>query len=157
MSAVLMSPLNPSLDSDFIFPNAAESRRVQDAALISDFDSDSRNNETVSIGSDGLYGTADGLVWIPSSADNFQLRIYVVAHTGLGGHRGLNPTTNRIASKFFWRTLVEDVQTFCQTCLHCVSTLGGDRVPRPLGEAMHAEKPNELLHMDFSVYGSVKN
>jgi Integrase core domain len=52
-----------------------------------------------------------------------------------------------------WHTLEEDVRTFCLTCLHCVATIGGDRVPRPLGESMHADKPNELLHMDFLYMG----
>jgi hypothetical protein len=32
-------------------------------------------------------------------------------------------------------------------CLHCASAQGS--VQRPFGEAMHASKPNELLHWDF--------
>ena len=32
-------------------------------------------------------------------------------------------------------------------CLHCASAKGSVR--RPFGEAMHASRPNELLHWDF--------
>jgi Integrase zinc binding domain/Integrase core domain len=128
---------------------------VQDAALLSYpvEQGHPARNEDVSLSSDGLYRTATGLIWIPPIAEDLQLRICVMSHTGLGGHRGLKTTTDRIASLFHWRTLEEDVRTFCQSCLHCVATIGGDRVHRPLGEAMHADKPNELLHMDFHFMG----
>jgi Integrase core domain len=33
--------------------------------------------------------------------------------------------------------------------LHCVATIPGDKVPRPLGTQLHATKPNEILHFDF--------
>ena len=53
--------------------------------------------------------------------------------------------------------MTEDVKNFCKSCLHCQSTLGGDRVPRPLGHALHADKPNELLHFDFLYIGPGTN
>jgi hypothetical protein len=36
VSAVLLSPLTPALDEDFVWPNASELRRVQDVVLLSD-------------------------------------------------------------------------------------------------------------------------
>jgi hypothetical protein len=102
---------------------------------------------------DGLLRTTDGQVWIPSHADDLHLRICIVAHTGLGGHRGTQTTLETISSKFYWETLADDVRSFCRTCLHCVSTLGGESAPRPWGEALHADKPNELLHMDYLYMG----
>ena len=42
-----------------------------------------------------------------------------------------------------------DVFSFCNTCLHCQSTNGGRRIPRPLAHTLHADKPNELLHFDY--------
>lgn len=33
--------------------------------------------------------------------------------------------------------------------MHCISTKPGTIVPRPLGSALHATKPNELFHFDF--------
>jgi Integrase core domain/Integrase zinc binding domain len=72
---------------------------------------------------------------------------------GLGGHRGYVTTSNAIKSEFTWLSLELDVKPFCQTCLHCLSTIGGDRTPRPLGEALHATRPNEVIHFDFLYLG----
>ena len=37
---------------------------------------------------------------------------------------------------------------FCKKCLHFIGCLG-TKVPRPLGEAIHAEERNQVLHYDF--------
>ena len=48
--------------------------------------------------------------------------------------------------------MIEDVKAFCKTCLHCV--VNGDLVvPRPLGEQLHAVRPNEVLHYDYLKIG----
>jgi hypothetical protein len=44
-----------------------------------------------------------------------------------------------------------------QNCLHCVATIPGDRVPRPLGTQLHATKPNEILHFDFLYIGLTRD
>jgi hypothetical protein len=49
--------------------------------------------------------------------------------------------------------MAKDVKVFAQSCLHCVATNPGDRVPRPLGTQLHATKPNEILHFDFLYIG----
>ena len=46
-----------------------------------------------------------------------------------------------------------DISVFCNTCLHCSSTIGGLSIPRTLSHALHAEKPNELIHFDFLYLG----
>jgi hypothetical protein len=45
------------------------------------------------------------------------------------------------------------VKVFVPNCLHCVATIPGDQVPRPLGTQLHAIKPNEILHFDFLYIG----
>jgi hypothetical protein len=45
------------------------------------------------------------------------------------------------------------IASFCQTCLHCLSTIGGTRGTRPMGHALHADKPNDLIHFDFLYLG----
>jgi hypothetical protein len=47
----------------------------------------------------------------------------------------------------------EGCQRFVQNCLHCVATITGEKVPRPLGTQLHATKPNEILHFDFLFIG----
>jgi hypothetical protein len=43
--------------------------------------------------------------------------------------------------------------TVLQVDLKWLSTTGGLRTPRPLGEAIHAERPNQVLHFDFLFMG----
>ena len=90
--------------------------------------------------------TASGKYWIPDEDVQLKLRICVVAHCGKGGHRGQDSTFRAIKKQFTWKTIVEDVTEFCRSCLHCLSTIGGHRVPRVMGHAMHSDKPNK---MDF--------
>jgi hypothetical protein len=49
--------------------------------------------------------------------------------------------------------MAKDVKVFVQNCLHCVATITGDKVPRPLGTQLHATKPNEILHFGFLYIG----
>jgi hypothetical protein len=49
--------------------------------------------------------------------------------------------------------MAKDVKVFVQNCLHCVATVPGDKVPRPLGTHLHATKPNKILHFDFLYIG----
>jgi hypothetical protein len=48
----------------------------------------------------GLYKTTAGRVWIPVDACDLQLRIIVVAHTRIGGHRGYRTTRDAISRVF---------------------------------------------------------
>jgi hypothetical protein len=49
--------------------------------------------------------------------------------------------------------MAKDVKVFVQNCLHCVATIPGDKVTRPLGTQLHATKPNEILHFDCLYIG----
>jgi len=40
------------------------------------------------------------------------------------------------------------VKQFCRMCLHCIGSLDS-KVPRPLGEALHASRRNQIIHYDF--------
>jgi len=40
------------------------------------------------------------------------------------------------------------VKQFCRMCLHCIGSLGS-QVLRPLGEALHASRRNQVIHYDF--------
>ncbi|KAF0757346.1 hypothetical protein AaE_004292, partial [Aphanomyces astaci] len=69
-------------------------------------------------------------------------------HQGAAGHRRIEATTKAVRDVFAWSTLEDDVKTFVQACIHCLS-VDGSVVPRPLGSALHAEKPQELIHFDW--------
>ena len=77
------------------------------------------------------------------------MKAAIAAHTGIGGHRGKAVTLAALQAHFFWNTMEEDVNSFVGTCLHCLATAPGITVPRPLGSALHAVKPNHLIHFDY--------
>ncbi|KAF0718358.1 Aste57867_1739 [Aphanomyces stellatus] len=95
-----------------------------------------------------FYMDADDRVWVPDTAVDLQQRLCVIAHQGAAGHRRIAATTQSVADKFVWATLAQAVDTFVRGCLHCLQ-VDGDVVPRPMGSALHAEKPNELIHFDW--------
>ncbi|KAH9150223.1 hypothetical protein AeRB84_006900, partial [Aphanomyces euteiches] len=87
-------------------------------------------------------------IWIPPTATDLQQRICIIGHQGAAGHRRIEATTKAVSDVFTWATLDADVKAFVQACIHCLS-VDGAIVPRPLGSALHAEKPQELIHFDW--------
>lgn len=53
----------------------------------------------------------------------------------------------------FWPNVDANVKELVQGCLVCLLSARGDKVRRPLGSQVHAEKVNELLHLDFLYIG----
>jgi hypothetical protein len=47
----------------------------------------------------------------------------------------------------------KDVKVIVQNCLHCVATILGDKMPRPMDTQLHATKPNEILYFEFLYIG----
>ncbi|KAF0742575.1 hypothetical protein Ae201684P_008386 [Aphanomyces euteiches] len=97
---------------------------------------------------DSFHIDDQGRIWVPDDAVDLQQRLCVIAHQGAAGHRRVAATVKSVSDKFWWATLAQDVETFVKACLHCMQ-VDGDVVPRPLGSALHAEKPNELIHFDW--------
>jgi hypothetical protein len=89
---MMVAPLSPATDDDFVWPDAAEIHGFQQLYLTSsaleevegDKPKEKPHNTTVS--AVGLHHDAEGRVWIPDEASDLQLRICIVAHTGIGGH-----------------------------------------------------------------------
>jgi hypothetical protein len=90
---------------------------------------------------------------IPDRAVELQLRLCVEVHCRSAGHRACEATLGAIKEYVAWTTMAKTVKVFVQNCLHCVATIPGDKVPRPLGTQLHATKPNEILHFDFLCIG----
>lgn len=116
-------PVLPSSSADdFIWPTHDELFATQAAhdALLSD---------DVSKDADGLYKNHFSAVWIPDVSDNPQLRFCVIAHTGASGHPAATATEHALGQNFFWSTMSADIETFVRSCIHCLSTVGGERSP----------------------------
>ena len=103
--------------------------------------------------SPNLWEDKHGKLYVPPEDEELLLRICVSAHCGLGGHRGYTATCTTIKQKLHWPTIEADVKTFVQSCLVCLLSASGDKVPRPLGHQVHAERINEILHFDYLYIG----
>lgn len=141
----LRMPLSPQLDREFVWPSLVEIATVQSAA--------GRPTKLVQSDVDAVWRDDKGKVWIPDDASSLQLRICVVGHFGAAGHRSTETTLAAIKERFIWKDLDQDVIFFVRRCLHCASTIGGPPQPRPLGEALHADRPNEVIHWDYLFMG----
>lgn len=139
--SLMLAPVSPGLDPELDWPTLDGIIASQDASKEL---APSSSKST----SKGLVND-EGVSWIPSTDHKLKLRILIAAHTGYGGHRGWKVTHETVKSRFFWSNMSQDVKNFVKSCLHCVATATGTVVPRPLGHALHASKPNQLLHFDF--------
>ncbi|CEP01149.1 hypothetical protein PBRA_008461, partial [Plasmodiophora brassicae] len=100
---------------------------------------------------DRLWKNEDKAVLIPCHLDckSLRLRILIIGHCASAGHRAYDVTKQMIMERFVWKKISQDIQAMCQQCLHCITTRGGKKVPRPLGEALHGHKPFDVLTMDY--------
>jgi hypothetical protein len=92
-------------------------------------------------------------LWIPECAVELQPRLCVEAHCRSAGHRAYEATLDAIKEYVAWTMMAKDVRVFVQNCLHCVATVPGENVPRPLGTQLHATKLYEILSFDFLYIG----
>jgi len=146
ISKLMFAPISPSLSEDFDCPSKTDLISCQGNAKATP---PSRFKNT-----EGIFQDSSGVVWIPSDCDHLlKLRILIAAHTGHGGHRGIQPSLDSLKRHFHWEGMKDDMKAFCKSCLHCLSTGTGSVVPRPLGHGIHADKPNEVLHFDFCYIG----
>ena len=103
--------------------------------------------------SHGLYKRGNR-IWIPDADLELQLKVMVCSHCGSIGHRGCDATRSIILESFWWSTIDKGVEQLVRGCFHCIVTRTGEVVPRPLGTAIHGDRPNEVLHMDFLFMGA---
>ena len=179
LAALLRAPVAPELDPDLTWPSfedivaaqqfaandyvRKQQNAASDSAVLHDGDRtsvvgqhDMRATLCAALDLhevDGILKVRNGATWIPDNSSELQMRISVVGHCGRSGHRGYETTLSTIKDHFFWKTIDADIDAFSKSCLHCALTLGGKRIPRPFGHALHADKPNELIHFDFLFMG----
>lgn len=53
----------------------------------------------------------------------------------------------------FWSNRTFGARSFVRACIHCLSIVGGEKILRPLGSAIHRTKPNDFLQFDYSEMG----
>ena len=85
-------------------------------------------------------------VWVPD-ANNFRLRICIAGHCGIAGGLSFEGTERRISEYFLRELFEEDIKSFCCNRLH-FRVNDKPFIPRPLGEAVHGTRTNQVLHYD---------
>jgi Integrase zinc binding domain len=104
-------------------------------------------------GANGLLVNDQGKIWIPTNALSMQVRLCVIAHCGRRGHRGHQVTLTAIQDHYCWKEMSKDIKAFVGSCYHFIASAPGETTPRPLGESLHATKPNEVIHFDYLYMG----
>jgi hypothetical protein len=136
--------------SNHDFPVAAEVLRLQKVTVRNP---DLKEVPPTKRGANWLLINDQGKIWIPTSAVSMQVRLCVIAHCGHGGHRGHQVTLTAIQDHYYWKGMSKDVKVVDSSSFYCLSSAPGETIPRPLGEALHATKPNEVIHFDYLYMG----
>ena len=142
---MLPMTLQSPLSEDFEWPTMDTIKQAQSTFPWNTLEKKKARN--VSVGADGVTRQSDR-IWIPQGALDLQLSLLVVAHAGAMGHRGGSATCQALKDHFVWMGMDNDVKAFVSNCLQCMC-VAGEMVPTPLGEALHAVGPNQLIHCDF--------
>ncbi|XXQ35702.1 Reverse transcriptase domain-containing protein [Plasmodiophora brassicae] len=140
------------MTDEFIWPSVDEISNAQtdyirqhDLSAVSDI-LQLEGDMSLHLSPESGWRTPDNQLWVPSHA--LQLRIAVISHMGLSGHQPAASTISSIAQLFWWPDLDSFVRAFVDKCLHCLRNKDS-MIPRPFGTAMHADKPNKVIHYDF--------
>ena len=145
VNKVLMMPISPTISKEFIWPTLDHIRTSQETWK--------NKNEKITVtrmkGKDFIWHTSTGQIWIPNGDINLQLRLCVIAHSGAAGHRGYEATLKVLKEVVFWPSMEKTLKRFLSECLHCLAVGGPFKIPRPFGEQIHSDTPNEILHMDW--------
>ncbi len=141
--AIFRVPLKaaPLEDPNFVWPTLEEIKQLPDVAV------QERSQLLLTQRGNDVWITESGVVWVLQDVTQMQVQLFVVAHFGIAGHRGVETTLQRLKLRFWWHGMAKDVKFFVARYLHCASAQG--RVQRPFGEVMHASKRNELLQLGF--------
>jgi hypothetical protein len=105
-------------DPKFIWLTLEEIKQLQDVAV------QERSQLLLTQRGDDVWITESGIVWVPQDAARMQVRLCVVAHFGIAGHRGVETTLQRLKLRFWWHSMAKDDKFFVARCLHCASAQG---------------------------------
>lgn len=143
LQSLMLAPISPSLSESYEWPRPKDIIKCQPR---------NRPGKGWEL-RNSVWVNEKGEIFIPREAKQLRLRILVAAHAGLAGHRGRDPTIANLEGRFWWQEMRKDAEDFVKSCLHCLTSDSGNTVPRPLGHALHASEPNEVIHFDYCYLG----
>ena len=70
--------------------------------------------------------------------------------------RGQDATLRNLKSQFSWTTMEREVQGWRLACLQCIKLYSGEVIPRPIGSQLMAERPGEMVSLDYIKLGNTR-
>ncbi|KAE8978399.1 hypothetical protein PR001_g24855 [Phytophthora rubi] len=143
-SSQTLSELRPLQDDEFTWPTRSEIVRVQ--------------QQHKDDAPDGVVETSDGIqldgkLWLPSKAKALLKRLFMVAHCGPQGHRGVNVMVELLERRFVLAKVRPTVTRFINQCLLCKHVKGGLVIQRNWTVDRAVAQRNECLHLDYLYLG----
>lgn len=86
-------------------------------------------------------------------ADNLKLKLLTIANSGTVGLCGMEATQNFISQEFKWFGIIQDTREFVNSCLLCLMSKSGNKMPRTLSTTLHSTKPNDPQHFYYLFLG----
>jgi len=66
-----------------------------------------------------------------------------------GAHLGVNKTWHKVSNKFYWPTMMQDIEEWIGSCPICAARKNPQSSKGPLGSITHPEKPFDTIGIDF--------
>jgi hypothetical protein len=127
-SAIALPLLIDSPHSDdFTWPTMEEIKGAQELSQDSEKAKFTAKN--------GLLQDAEGKTWIPDNGA-IRTRLFIAAHCGSSGHRGVPATMAALSDHFVGKGLQEQLEKFIAQCIHCLSSKNYGKVARPMGKPL---------------------
>ena len=73
------------------------------------------------------------------------------------GHQGVEHTVTLVWERFYWGTMLYDIQSWVKNCQHCKTANGPYTDPEPPQGLIVANNPMDLLLIDFMKLDPSKN
>ncbi|RAW31143.1 hypothetical protein PC110_g12518 [Phytophthora cactorum] len=143
-SAQTVSDLRPLQDDQFSWPTRSEIVRVQQEYREDVPDEAVDTNDGIEIG---------GKLWLPAKATALLKRLFVVAHCGPQGHRGVNVMIELLDRRFVLSNLRQAATRFVNQYLLCKRVKGGLVILRDWTVDRPVPKRNDCLHLDYLYLG----
>ena len=96
-----------------------------------------------------IYLNSEGKIVIPLQDEQLRINIIAAAHQGKHGHCKEKQTCKLMNEVFAWHGMRDQVNEWVKRCLQCIKLAGGHRIPRPMGHQLLAQKPMEVVAIDF--------
>lgn len=138
------SMIRPLQDEHFDWPSRDDVCRAQQTHRDAR-PADSMENE-------GLV-CVDGKLWLPPQARDLIQRVFLIAHCGTAGHRGVHVMVELIERHFCLDSARARVTRFVSACLLCKHVKGGKLIMRDWTVDRTVSKRNECLHVDYLFLG----